>query len=101
MFANTCHVLSRRLAAIMSTIWRKNYSFKRIFEARREGDKRHNIAVLFRPLNLSSGHTNFRVADCREGKRTLLGASTKVSALSCVAAENCGLYSGSGIGIGG
>ncbi|KAF2123284.1 hypothetical protein P153DRAFT_304443, partial [Dothidotthia symphoricarpi CBS 119687] len=71
----------------ISTTWRKNYFFKRIFKVRRERTKRCKSAALFRLLNPSSGQTNFR--------RTLLGASTKVSALSCVAAEN--LHLGAGI----
>ncbi|KAF1343473.1 hypothetical protein EJ07DRAFT_147194 [Lizonia empirigonia] len=71
----------------MSTTWRKNYFFKRIFKARRERTKRRKSAALFQPLNPSSGQTDFR--------RTLLGAPAKVSALSCVAAEN--LHPGAGM----
>ena len=47
----------------MSTTWRKNYFFKRIFKARRERTKRRKSAALFRPLNPSSGQTDFRVTD--------------------------------------
>ena len=47
----------------MSTTWRENYFFKRIFKARRERTKRRKSAALFRPLNPSSGQTDFRVTD--------------------------------------
>ena len=50
-----------RPAAVMSTTWRENYSFKRIFKARRERTKRHKSAALFRPGNPISGQTDFRV----------------------------------------
>ena len=53
-----------RPAAVMSTTWRKNYFFKRIFKARRERTKRRKSAALFQPLNPSSGQTDFRVTDC-------------------------------------
>ncbi|KAF2123327.1 hypothetical protein P153DRAFT_304110, partial [Dothidotthia symphoricarpi CBS 119687] len=56
----------------ISTTWRKNYFFKRIFKVCWE-----------------------RTKCCKKEKRTLLGAPTKVSALSCVAAEN--LHLGTGI----
>ncbi|ENH98552.1 hypothetical protein COCC4DRAFT_155483 [Bipolaris maydis ATCC 48331] len=49
----------------MSTTWRENYFFKRIFKARRERTKRRKSAALFRPLNPSSGQTDFRVTDRR------------------------------------
>ncbi|KAF1343505.1 hypothetical protein EJ07DRAFT_170175 [Lizonia empirigonia] len=49
-----------RPAAVMSTTWRKNYFFKRIFKARRERTKRRKSAALFQPLNPSSGQTDFR-----------------------------------------
>ena len=52
-----------RPAAVMSTTWRKNYFFKRIFKARRERTKRRKSAALFQPLNPSSGQTDFRVTD--------------------------------------
>ena len=45
----------------MSTTWRKNYFFKRIFKARRERTKRRKGVGLYRPLNPSSGQTDFRV----------------------------------------
>jgi hypothetical protein len=48
----------------MSTTWRENYFFKRIFKARRERTKRRKSAALFQPLNPSSGQTDFRVTDC-------------------------------------
>ncbi|KAF7564129.1 uncharacterized protein PtrM4_154610 [Pyrenophora tritici-repentis] len=71
----------------MSTTWRENYFFKRIFKARRERTKRRKSAALFRPLNPSSGQTDFRVTDVKKKRELFLG-SAKVSALSCVAAEN-------------
>ncbi|KAF2702426.1 hypothetical protein K504DRAFT_394357, partial [Pleomassaria siparia CBS 279.74] len=56
----------------ISTTWRKNYFFKRIFKACQERTKRY-----------------------KKEKITLLRAPAKVSALSCVAAEN--LHLGAGI----
>ena len=50
-----------RPAAVMGTTWRENYSFKRIFKARRERARRHKGAALFRPVNPSSRQTDFRV----------------------------------------
>ncbi|OCL14490.1 hypothetical protein AOQ84DRAFT_280961 [Glonium stellatum] len=64
----------------MSTTWRENYSFQRIFKGRRERTGPRKGAGLYRPLNPSSGQTDFR--------RTLPGAPADVSALSCVAAES-------------
>jgi len=45
----------------MSTTWRENYSFPRIFKGRRERTGPHKGAGLYRPLNPSSGQTDFRV----------------------------------------
>ncbi|KAF2702401.1 hypothetical protein K504DRAFT_394418, partial [Pleomassaria siparia CBS 279.74] len=71
----------------ISTTWRKNYFFKRIFKACQERTKRYKSAALFQLFNPSSRQTNFRI--------TLLRAPAKVSALSCVTAEN--LHPGTGI----
>ncbi|KAF2206168.1 hypothetical protein CERZMDRAFT_53912 [Cercospora zeae-maydis SCOH1-5] len=49
----------------MSTTWRENHSFRRIFKGRRERTGRH-----------------------KEEKRTLPGAPADVSTFSCVAADN-------------
>src|SRR3954471_8942147 len=72
----------------MSTTWRENYFLPRIFKGRRERTEPSRGAGLFRPLNPSSGQTDFRVRDRSEEKRTLLGAPAVVSAFSCVAAQN-------------
>lgn len=72
----------------MSTTWRKNYFFKRIFKARRERTKRRKSAALFQPLNPSSGQTDFRVMGCQEEKRTLPRAPAVVSEFSYVAVES-------------
>ena len=45
----------------MSTTWRENYSFQRIFKGRRERTGPRKGAGLYRPLNPSSGQTDFRV----------------------------------------
>ncbi|RRR21815.1 hypothetical protein CVV73_24460 [Enterobacter hormaechei] len=52
-----------RPAAVMSTTWRENYSFRRIFKGRRERTGHHKGVVLYLPLNPSSGQTDFRVID--------------------------------------
>ncbi|KAF2488727.1 hypothetical protein BU16DRAFT_575972 [Lophium mytilinum] len=49
-----------RPAAVMSTTWRKNYSFKWIFKGRQERTGPHKSAGLYQPLNPSSGQTDFR-----------------------------------------
>ena len=77
-----------RPAAVMSTTWRKNYFFKRIFKARRERTKRRKSAALFQPLNPSSGQTDFRVIGRQEEKITLPRTPADVSAFSYVAVEN-------------
>jgi hypothetical protein len=48
----------------MSTTWRENYSFPRIFKGRRERTGHYKSAMLYQPLNPSSGQTDFRVMDC-------------------------------------
>ncbi|EHK21457.1 hypothetical protein TRIVIDRAFT_53758, partial [Trichoderma virens Gv29-8] len=53
-----------RPAAVMSTTWRENYSFPRIFKGRRGRTGPSRGAGLFQPLNPSSGQTDFRVIDC-------------------------------------
>jgi hypothetical protein len=45
----------------MSTTWRENYSFQRIFKGRRERTGPDKGVGLYRPLNPSSGQTDFRV----------------------------------------
>jgi hypothetical protein len=72
----------------MSTTWRENYSFLRIFKGRRERTGHCKGAVLCQPLNPSSGQTDFRVTDCQEEKRTLPRALAVVSGFSYVAVEN-------------
>ena len=47
----------------MSTTWRENHSFQRIFKGRRERTGRHKGVPLYRSLNPSSGQTDFRVTD--------------------------------------
>ena len=47
----------------MSTTWRENYSFPRIFKERRERTEPDKGAGLFRPLNPISRQTVFRVID--------------------------------------
>ncbi|PKX88275.1 hypothetical protein P174DRAFT_380716 [Aspergillus novofumigatus IBT 16806] len=64
----------------MSTTWRENYSFPRIFKGRRG---RTGPAK-----NPSSGQTDFRVEGCQEEKRTLPRTPADVSAFSYVAVEN-------------
>ena len=53
-----------RPAAVMSTTWRENHSFRRIFKGRRERTGRRKGAPLYQSLNPSSGQTDFRVTDC-------------------------------------
>ena len=72
----------------MSTTWRENYSFPRIFKGRRERTGPRKGAGLCQPLNPSSGQTDFRVIGCQEEKRTLPRAHADVSAFSYVAVEN-------------
>ena len=48
----------------MSTTWRENHYFPRIFKGRRERTGHSKSAVLFQPLNPSSGQTDFRVMGC-------------------------------------
>ena len=50
-----------RPAAVMSTIWRENYSLQRIFKGGRERTGPSRSAGLFRPLNPISGQTDSRV----------------------------------------
>ena len=50
-----------RPAAVMSTIWRENYSLQRIFKGGRERTGPGRGAGLFRPLNPISGQTDSRV----------------------------------------
>ena len=47
----------------MSTTWLESYSFQRIFKGRRERTGHDRGVVLYRPLNPSSGQTDFRVTD--------------------------------------
>ncbi|RBD61355.1 hypothetical protein BRM12_00030 [Xanthomonas oryzae pv. oryzae] len=75
-----------RPAAVMSTTWRKSYSFLRIFKDGWERTGPSKGAELCQPLNPSSGQTDFRVTDCQEEKRTLPRAPTRVSGFICVAA---------------
>lgn len=72
----------------MSTTWRENYSFPRIFKGRRGHAGRRKGAGLCRPLNPSSGQTDFRVTDRQEEKITLPRTPADVSAFSYVAVEN-------------
>ena len=72
----------------MSTTWRENYSFPRIFKGRRERTGPRKGAGLCRPLNPSSGQTDFRVTGRQKEKRTLPRAPADVSAFSYVAVEN-------------
>jgi hypothetical protein len=72
----------------MSTTWRESYSFRRIFKGRRGRTGPRKGAGLCRPLNPSSGQTDFRVTDRQEEKRTLPRAPADVSAFSYVAVEN-------------
>ena len=72
----------------MSTTWRENYSFPRIFKGRRERTGPVKGDELYQPLNPSSGQTDFRVMGCQEEKRTLPRAPAVVSAFSYVAVEN-------------
>jgi hypothetical protein len=48
----------------MSTTWRENYSFPRIFKGRRERTGPVKGDELYQPLNPSSGQTDFRVIGC-------------------------------------
>jgi hypothetical protein len=72
----------------MSTTWRENYSFPRIFKGRHERTGPRKGAELCRPLNPSSGQTDFRVTGRQEEKRTLPRTRADVSAFSYVAVEN-------------
>ena len=72
----------------MSTTWRENYSFPRIFKGRRGRTGRRKGAALCRPLNPSSGQTDFRVIGRQEEKITLPRTPADVSAFSYVAVEN-------------
>ena len=72
----------------MSTTWRENHSFRRIFKGRRERTGRRKGAPLYQSLNPSSGQTDFRVIGRQEEKRTLPRAPADVSAFSYVAVEN-------------
>ena len=72
----------------MSTTWRENYSFPRIFKGRRGRTGRRKGAALCRPSNPSSGQTDFRVAGRQEEKRTLPRAPADVSAFIYVAVES-------------
>ena len=75
----------------MSTTWRENYFFKRIFKGRRERTKRRKSAALFQPLNPSSGQTDFRVVGCQEEKRTLPRTPADVSAFISGQVQSRGL----------
>jgi hypothetical protein len=77
-----------RPAAVMSTTWRENYSFPRIFKDRRGRTGPGQAAGLCPPWNPSSGQTDFRVIGGQEEKRTLPRAPADVSAFSYVAVEN-------------
>ena len=77
-----------RPAAVMSTTWRENYSFPRIFKGRRGRTGPRKGAGLCRPWNPSSGQTDFRVVGRQEEKRTLPRTPADVSAFSYVAVEN-------------
>ena len=77
-----------RPAAVMSTTWRENYSFPRIFKDRRGRTGPCKGAGLCQPWNPSSGQTDFRVIGCQEEKRTLPRTPADVSAFSYVAVEN-------------
>ena len=72
----------------MSTTWRENHYFPRIFKGRRGRTGSRKGAGLCRSLNPSSGQTDFRVMDRQEEKRTLPRAPADVSAFGCVAAKN-------------
>ncbi len=72
----------------MSTTWRENYSFPRIFKDRRGRTGPGQAAGLCPPWNPSSGQTDFRVIGGQEEKRTLPRAPADVSAFSYVAVEN-------------
>src|SRR5690554_1475755 len=72
----------------MSTTWRENYSFPRIFKGRRERTGHCKSAVLCQPLNPSSGQTDFRVMGCQEEKSTLPKAPADVSEFSYVTVES-------------
>ena len=72
----------------MSTTWRENYSFPRIFKDRRGRTGPGKGAELCQPWNPSSGQTDFRVIGCQEEKRTLPRTPADVSAFSYVAVEN-------------
>ncbi|KAL2367390.1 hypothetical protein RJ035_008053 [Blastomyces gilchristii] len=72
----------------MSTTWRENYSFPRIFKGRRRRTGPRKGAGLCRPLNPSSGQTDFRVIGRQEEKITLPRTPADVSAFSYVAVEN-------------
>ena len=50
-----------RPAAVMSTTWRENYFFPRIFKGRRERAGPDKGVGLYRPSYPSSGQTDFRV----------------------------------------
>ena len=77
-----------RPAAVMSTTWRENYSFPRIFKDRRGRTGPCKGAGLCRPWNPSSGQTDFRVIGRQEEKRTLPRTLADVSAFSYVAMES-------------
>ena len=74
-----------RPAAVMSTTWRESYFLRRIFTGRRERTGPRRGAGLCRPLNPSSGQTDFRVTGRQEEKRTLPRAPADVSAFGYVA----------------
>ena len=78
----------------MSTTWRENYSFPRIFKGRRGRTGPRKGAGLYRPWNPSSGQTDFRVIGRQEEKRTLPRTPADVSAFSYVAVENPHLGAG-------
>jgi len=63
-------------------------AFRRIFKGRRERTGPREGAGLCRPINPSSGQTDFRVASRQGEKRTLPRAPAGVSAFSYVAVEN-------------
>ena len=66
----------------MGTTWRENYSFKRIFKARRERTGRCKSAALFRPVNPISGQTDSRVPLAVKKKRELFPGLPPRSPLS-------------------
>ena len=72
----------------MSTCWRESYSIPRIFKDGQERTGLSKGAELCRPLNPSSGQTDFRVTGRQEEKRTLPRAPARVSEFCYVAVEN-------------